>query len=244
MSDGALLEVRGLHFAYGTADVLFGVDLSVGAGECLALIGPNGAGKTTLLRVVAGLQRQHRGSVRIGGKSVDGLRAHERAALGMSTMFGGQAVFGELSVELNLRAVGELLGDRGSELDDRVAAMYELFPRLGERRTSLGAQLSGGEQQMLALAKALLPRPALLCIDELSLGLAPRVVRLLVDALAHERAAGTAMLLVDQSVRVALELGDRVGYVDRGRIVRTEETHVLDGRPDRLRRLLLEGAAV
>ena len=232
-----LLRAAGLEFGYGGVPVLHGTDVEVRRGEVLALVGPNGAGKTTLLRVLAGLERPSAGVVEFDGVDVTNLPAEQRAARGMAVVFGGRAVFGDLSVDANLRAAGELLADRPALLDERITSVLDLFPRLAERRRALGAQLSGGEQQMLALAKALLLQPALLCIDELSLGLAPVLVDRLLDVLRRARDDGTTVLLVEQSVRVALSVADRCAYFERGHVRAIEDTPTLLADPARLKAL-------
>ena len=236
MSD-VLLRGAGLEFAYGGVPVLHGTDIDVRRGEVLALVGPNGAGKTTLLRVLAGLEKPSGGSVDFAGDDVTALSTEARAGRGMAVVFGGRAVFGDLTVDNNLRAAGELLVERPGLLDDRIEAVLGFFPRLAERRTALGAQLSGGEQQMLALAKALLLEPTLLCIDELSLGLAPVLVDRLLDVLRRQRDAGTTILLVEQSVRVAMAIADRCAYFERGQVRALEDTPTLLAKPALLRKL-------
>ena len=232
-----LLAATGLEFGYGGVPVLHGTDLEVRRGEVLALVGPNGAGKTTLLRVLAGLERPSAGAIDLDGADITSLPTEQRAAHGLAMVFGGQAVFGDLSVDDNLRAAGELLIDQPTLLAERIASVLELFPRLTERRAALGAQLSGGEQQMLAVAKAMLLQPKLLCIDELSMGLAPVLVDRLLDVLRHQRDTGTTVLLVEQSVRVALSVADRCAYFERGQVRSIEDTATLIADPSRLRAL-------
>jgi ABC-type branched-subunit amino acid transport system ATPase component len=232
-----VLAATGLEFAYGGVPVLHGADLAVRRGEVLALVGPNGAGKTTLLRVLAGLERPSAGTVDLDGVDVTSLPTEQRAGAGMAVVFGGQAVFGDLSVDANLQAAGELLIDQPALLESRIASALELFPRLAERRAALAVQLSGGEQQMLAVAKALLLQPKVLCIDELSLGLAPVLVDRLLEVLRHQRDIGTTVLLVEQSVRVALAVADRCAYFERGEIRAIEDTAALVANPKRLREL-------
>jgi ABC-type branched-subunit amino acid transport system ATPase component len=164
-----------------------------------------------------------------------------RVARGLGVVFGGGAVFGDLTVEANLRAGGQLLAKAPTTLASRIEEGYGLFPRLAERRSALGVQLSGGEQQMLALAKAFVLRPRLLCIDELSLGLAPVLVGRLLDSLRAFRAAGTTLLLVEQSVNVALSVADRIGYFERGEVRAVLEAEDARRRPDLLHALFLKG---
>jgi branched-chain amino acid transport system ATP-binding protein len=235
------LAVDGIEFAYDGTPVLFGTELAVAAGEVLALVGPNGAGKTTLLRVIAGLAAPGAGSVRLAGDDITSVATEARVLRGLAVVFGGRAVFGDLSVEANLQAGAEVVGRH--LVAERIELTYSVFPRLGERRNALAAQLSGGEQQMLALGKALLLRPDVLCIDELSLGLAPALVDRLLDVIRAESQRGTAVILVEQSVRVALAVADRVAYFERGRVVVVERAEALAADPARLRSLFFQEAS-
>lgn len=234
-----VLELDEIDFAYGGVQVLFSTTLDVRQGEVVALLGPNGAGKTTLLRVAAGLEHHRRGAVWVAGEDVSALVAEERVAKGIVSVFAGEAVFPDLTVDANLRVGGHLL-DAG-ELRERTESVYELFPRLLERRSSLAVQLSGGEQQMLALGKAFLLRPKILCIDELSLGLAPALVNRLVDALGRFRELGVSILLVEQAAAVAARIADRAAFMERGEI-RTVGPAAEILSADVLRELFLTGA--
>jgi ABC-type branched-subunit amino acid transport system ATPase component len=236
-----LLDVEGVDFAYGNAQVLYGTSLAVEPGEVLALVGPNGAGKTTLLRVIAGLERVRRGRITFDGSDITGLATEERVRRGLGFVFAGQSVFPSLSVDANLAAGGQLL-DR-STLEERLAETWVLFPRLAERRTALGVELSGGEQQMLALAKAFLLRPRLLAIDELSLGLAPTLVGRLLDAVRRFRDGGTTVLLIEQSVRVSAAVADRVALFERGQLRLVRDGAEVRAHPELLYELALSGAA-
>ena len=235
-----LLAVDDVDFAYGNAQVLYGTSVAVEAGEVLALIGPNGAGKTTLLRVIAGLERVRRGRIVFDGAEITGLPTEERVRRGLGVVFAGQSVFPSLSVDANLAAGGQLL-DR-SLLEERLADVWALFPRLWERRTALGVELSGGEQQMLALAKAFLLRPRLLAIDELSLGLAPSLVGRLLDAVRRFRDEGTTVLLIEQSVRVSAAVADRVALFERGQLRLVRDGSEVRAHPELLYELALSGA--
>ena len=239
----AMLEATGLDFGYVGVPVLHGTDLTVNEGEIFALVGPNGAGKTTLLRLLSGLERPTAGKVVFDGRDVTALAAEARARLGLATVFGGAAAFGDMTVDGNLRAGGDQLRKQPALLATRVAEVFAVFPRLEERRSALAAQLSGGEQQMLALAKALLLEPRLLCLDELSLGLAPALVARLLDVLRARREAGGTVLMVEQSVNVALDVADRIGYFERGRVVHIEDAAALRADPARLHQLYFGGAA-
>jgi ABC-type branched-subunit amino acid transport system ATPase component len=239
----AVLEATGLEFAYSGVPVLHGTDISVEEGEVLALVGPNGAGKTTLLRLLSGLERPAGGTILLDGTDVTRLSPEVRAAHGMAAVFGGAAIFGDMTVEGNLRAGGDQLRKDQALLRSRTDEVFDLFPRLLERRTAQAAHLSGGEQQMLALAKALLLHPRVLCLDELSLGLAPALVARLLEVLRRRRDEGGTILLVEQSVNVALDVADRIAYFERGRICSIDAAADLRRDPQRLHRLYFGGAA-
>jgi ABC-type branched-subunit amino acid transport system ATPase component len=215
--DRPVLEARGIDFSYGSLQVLYDVDIAVAAGEILALVGSNGAGKSTVLRVAAGLDLPSRGTVTFDGLDVTRTPAEERAGLGMGLLLGGRSLFGDLTVEENLR-IGTTLVRREPGLLERLEAAYSMFPRLAERRRQPASSLSGGEQQMLAMAKVLLPRPRLLMIDELSLGLAPIVVSEFLDILRQLRDQGTTIIIVEQSVAVAAEVADRAVHMEKGQV--------------------------
>ena len=220
----ALLEVRGLSVGYGRKGLaLEDVSLSVPKGSIVALLGANGAGKTTLIRAVTGLLDLHHGHVTQGqvafdGRSILGLPAHRLVRLGMSQVPEGRLVFKQLTVEENLN-VGAAVIAR-SAVRERMDAVYALFPKLLERRTQAAGWLSGGEQQMLALGRALVSGPRLLLVDELSLGLAPLIVQAIYQQLrVVGDTLGTAMLVVEQNARLALEFAATAFILDRGRIV-------------------------
>jgi ABC-type branched-subunit amino acid transport system ATPase component len=234
-----LLEIEGIEFSYGTVPVLFHTSLSINEGEVVAVIGPNGAGKTTLLRVLAGLEKASRGTIRIGGEDITRLLPEERVQRRLVIVFGGHAVFGELTVDDNLTVGGQLLHRTPNLLEERRAEAYEIFPRLAERKKALAVQLSGGEQQMLALAKAFLLQPRVLCIDELSLGLAPTLVARLLDVVRRFRQSGITVLLVEQSVRVALSIADRCAWFERGEVREIRDAAELRERPELLHELFL-----
>lgn len=216
MTDAAL-ELEGVHAAYGPFRALFGVCLRVAPGEVLALLGPNGAGKTTVARVATGLVAPTSGAVRVGGRDFTGRRAYEFARAGVRHAPEGRSVFSTLTVEENLRlSLRRSFGPKG--VRQALARAYELFPRLGERRNQLGGTLSGGEQRMLSLARVLVEEPLVLVADELSLGLAPAVVNEVYQTLARVRAAGTAVLIIEQHVGHALALADRVAVLAHGRV--------------------------
>jgi ABC-type branched-subunit amino acid transport system ATPase component/MFS family permease len=238
-----LLSCRHLDFSYGQVQVLFDVSFTVDDGEMVALLGTNGAGKSTLLRVISGLALPSAGSLHYRGSDITYLGTDRRVALGISQIPGGRAVFGPLTVTDNLRAYGHTLGRSRSELERGIEAAFDALPRLEERRAQLASTLSGGEQQMLALAKAFILRPRLLLIDELSLGLAPKVVGELLDMVKRVNASGTAVVLVEQSVNVALSLVDHAYFMEKGEIRFDGPAGQLMERPDLLRSVFLEGAA-
>ena len=237
-----MLACRGVEFSYGQVQVLFGVDFTVDEGEMVALLGTNGAGKSTLLRVISGLGIPARGTVRYGGSDITYLDAERRLALGIAHVPGGRSVFGGLSVAENLRLYGYSVKRDRRTVDSGIDASFQAFPRLGERRNLPAGSLSGGEQQMLALSKALILQPRLLLIDELSLGLAPRVVGELMDMVKMINEAGTAVVLVEQSVNVALSIVDHAYFMEKGTIRFDGRSNDLIGRRDLLRSVFLEGA--
>jgi branched-chain amino acid transport system ATP-binding protein len=209
-----MLEVEGLNAGYGHVEVLWDVDLEVGEGEVVALVGSIGAGKSTLLRALSGMIRPTGGEARLDGRSLVGLRPEQVVDLGIAHVPEGRRLFPGLTVRENL-LVGAY-SRRGRADVDRA---LELFPRLRERLDQLAGSMSGGEQQMCALARGLMSRPRLLMIDELSLGLAPNLVETILDRLAEIRNDGTALLLVEQDVDAALRVADRGYVLENGRIV-------------------------
>jgi len=236
-----LLEVEGLAVAFGKVRVLEEVDFRVDEGEVVALLGTNGAGKSTLLRAVSGLLRPAAGRVRFDGTDVTGARPADLVARGLVQMPGGRATFPGLSVDENLRVGGITVGR--AERPARVAEVLELFPWLAERRTQLAGSLSGGQQQQLALARALMSRPRLLMIDELSLGLAPIVVEQLLEVVEGLRRSGVSIVIVEQHVDMALAFADRAYFLERGRVRFDGPAADLHGRTDLLRAVFLTGAA-
>jgi len=213
-----LLEVRGLDFAYGQLQVLFGVDLVVHEGEALALVGTNGAGKSTVLRAVSGLQKPTGGSIHLAGRDITGMPAEKLAAEGLVLVPGGKAVFTDMTVEENLEIQSLPIRRDAALVAERREAVFSTFPRLHERLGTVAGKLSGGEQQQLALAKALLLDPALLCIDELSLGLAPVVVGELIEVVERLKAAGITLIIVEQSLNIAAQLCDRAVFLEKGEV--------------------------
>ena len=212
-----MLHVAGLASHYGRIQALAGIDLEVKAGELVALVGANGAGKTTLLRALSGVQRASAGRVRFDGEDVTHERAERRVRRGIVQVPEGRQVFGPLSVEDNLR-LGAYTRTR-AESDAELERVYGMFPPLKERRRQPAGVLSGGEQQMLAMGRALMARPRLLLLDEPSMGLAPRLVAEIFATVRALKAAGTTIFLVDQNARAALAAADRGYVLETGRIV-------------------------
>jgi branched-chain amino acid transport system ATP-binding protein len=210
----ALLEVRGLTARYGRAEALKGVDLTVAPGECVGVLGPNGAGKSTLLRAIMGLVSRS-GSVLLDGISVGTRRTEKLAEAGLIMVPETRGIFGPLTVRENLDLGGWLASGRG-ELATRREQAFALFPRLRERAAQPAGSLSGGEQQMLAIGRALMARPRLLLLDEPSLGLAPRVTGEILSAIGALNRAGLAVLLVEQKAPLALRLVKRVYVLSLG----------------------------
>jgi branched-chain amino acid transport system ATP-binding protein len=212
-----VLEIEAVHVAYGEIEVLHGVDLTVPAGAVVALLGPNGAGKSTILKVMSGLVRPSLGTLRYSGRDVTGISATEAARLGVCSIPEGRGIFANLTVRENLwvSASGR------TSLADLERAAYGRFPKLGQRRDQLAGSLSGGEQQMLSLSRALGTDPAVLLLDELSMGLAPMVVSEMYEIVSALASEGISILLAEQFARIVLPLADVAALVVGGRIVRT-----------------------
>jgi branched-chain amino acid transport system ATP-binding protein len=238
-----LLLARKLNVGYGDVQVLFDVDFEVDEGEIVALLGTNGAGKSTLLKALAGLVPANKGTVIFDGRDITYAPAHEITPRGIVLLPGGRGTFPSLSVAENLRTAGWLERRRPKVAAQRVEEVLEIFPELRKRMTDPAADLSGGQQQMLALAMAFLSRPRLLLIDELSLGLAPVVVERLVEVVRHIKEGGTTIVVVEQSVNVALTLAEEAYFMEKGEIRFHGPTAELLERPDVLRSVFLEGAA-
>jgi ABC-type branched-subunit amino acid transport system ATPase component len=236
-----LLEVRGVTYSYGSVQALFGVDLDVFDGEVTAVVGANGAGKTTFLRTISGLATPSAGSIRFGGRNLAPFAAADRVLLGINQIAAGAAVAEDLTVSENLAMFAHTLPHREARAGrDRA---LEVFPQLRERLGQRASSMSGGERQILALSKALMLRPRLLIVDELSLGLAPIVVSSLIPIIARLHAEGAAVLLVEQSVSVALDLADVASCMERGRIVYTSSAEELRADTHLLEAAYLEGIA-
>jgi branched-chain amino acid transport system ATP-binding protein len=212
-----MLEVRDVVAGYGDVQVLFGPSLSVEEGEIVALLGSNGAGKTTLIRVLCGLVRPRRGTVTFQGHVVSGLSAHDVVERGLACVPEGRQVFPEMSVQENLLLGGFVRRARAGRARN-MARVYEVFPKLAERRAQAAGTLSGGEQQMLAVGRALMSEPRLLVVDEMSLGLAPLLVDELFRVMAEIRTLGVTVLLVEQNAQKSLQLADRAYVLESGRV--------------------------
>jgi len=212
-----ILELVDVCAAYGRIEVLRGVNLTIPRGAVVALLGPNGAGKSTLLKVISGQMRPTRGDVHLGGVHLKDPRPEELARLGLTTIPEGRSVFPNLTVEENLR----LMSYAGVPAKQVIETAFAYFPRLKERRNQLAGTMSGGEQQMLALSRALTSDSALLLLDELSMGLAPLIVEELYDTVAAIAATGVSVLVVEQFANTALRVSDHAAVMTGGRIVAT-----------------------
>ncbi len=213
----ALLEIRDLCVNYGPIQAVRGVNMDVEEGSIVALLGANGAGKTTTLRTISGVIKPASGSVRFGGSETGGRRASRVARLGINMSPEGRLIFNELSVEENLRAGAYCIRSR-AEMERNMKRALQLFPRLEERLRQRAGTLSGGEQQMLAISRALMASPKLLLLDEPSLGLAPLIIRDIFHALQEIRAEGTTILIVEQNALATLKIADRAYVLELGRI--------------------------
>jgi branched-chain amino acid transport system ATP-binding protein len=227
---GRLFEVDDLDTGYGAVQVLWDVSLEVQPGEVVAFIGPNGAGKSTLLRAVSGLLRPWCGSVRFDGREITGLSAERIVGLGIAHVPQGRRLFPDLSVRENLLLGAYTRTDRAGVAED-LRRVLELFPVLAERLALSANQLSGGEQQMAAIGRALMAHPRLLLIDEPSLGLAPLAVQALMGVVDRLRAEGTSVLLVEQDVAVALRHADRGYVIETGRVALEDTAEALLNNP-------------
>ncbi|TAL75966.1 MAG: ABC transporter ATP-binding protein [Burkholderiaceae bacterium] len=229
---GNLLNVEGLDAGYGEAVVLRDISLAVNAGETLALLGRNGTGKTTLINTLVGVTRQHKGTITLSGAPLRALSPHERAAAGIGWVPQERNIFKSLTVHENLTAVA-----RPGKWDTH--GVYKMFPRLAERKGNMGSQLSGGEQQMLAIGRALVLNPALLLLDEPTEGLAPIIVEELLGSIRHiTRHEGLSAIIVEQHPRMILAISDNAVVLDHGTIQHRSEAQELSSQPELLDRLL------
>jgi ABC-type branched-subunit amino acid transport system ATPase component/ABC-type branched-subunit amino acid transport system permease subunit len=241
--DRPLITCHGVNASYGHIQVLFDVDVAVGEGEIVALLGTNGAGKSTVLRVMAGLLPAEGGSITFLDQEIGNLSPADRVKAGLVTVPGGRGVFGSLSVADNLRLGGWLVRKDRTFVAETTERIFSLFPRLAERRDSCASLLSGGEQQMLTIAMALLCRPRLLMIDELSLGLAPTVVASLLEVVRDLNRQGVTILVVEQSVNIATDLAERAVFMEKGQVRFSGPTAALADRSDIVRSVFLRSAS-
>ncbi len=233
MSAAEYLRITGLHAFYGESHILHGVDLDVRRGECVSLLGRNGAGRTTTLRAILGLIGRRTGSVMFNGRELIGLPPHRIARLGVGYCPEERGIYASLSCEENLLLPPRVAGG-GLTLE----AIYDLFPNLHERRRSQGTRLSGGEQQMLAVARILRTGARLLLLDEVSEGLAPVIVTKLAEVIRTLRASDYTVVLVEQNFRFAAPLADRMVVIERGRVAAVIAQHELDSKRDFLQEVL------
>jgi branched-chain amino acid transport system ATP-binding protein len=222
----ALLEVEALRVAYGAIEVLHEVSLTVDHGEIVTLIGANGAGKTTTLLAISGVLKPASGSVRFDGKDITRLPAHQLVQLGLAHSPEGRKIFSRLTVQENLE-LGAFTRRDAQAVRQDIARAFERFPVLGERRAQAGGTLSGGEQQMLAVARAMMSRPKLLLLDEPSLGLAPLIVQRIFDVIKELNREGVTVLLVEQNAVMALKLASRGYVLETGSVAMTDRADVL-----------------
>jgi ABC-type branched-subunit amino acid transport system ATPase component len=241
--ENLLLSCRGVDMSYGPVQILFGVDFDVAEGEMVALLGTNGAGKSTLLKGICGLVRPTAGTITFKGEDITKKPADVTAHLGISLMPGGKGVFPTLSVDENLRLATWLISDEHDRIAEARQEVLDLFPVLEQRRTQMAGDLSGGEQQMLALGMALMTRPELVMIDELSLGLAPTIVGQLLDVVREIHRRGSTIVIVEQSVNVALQLAERAVFMEKGEVRFEGPADELLARPDILRAVFISGAS-
>jgi ABC-type branched-subunit amino acid transport system ATPase component len=240
-ADVPVLQLRNIDFSYGPVQVLFDVHLDVGRGETLALLGTNGAGKTTLLRLVSGLGVPSRGAVRLNGDNVTRWSPQTRVKSGIHQLAGGNAIFAPMSVRENLEMAGFIYRKNRKDRRARFERALSIFPDLEARLSDTAGLLSGGQQQMLGLAMALMHDPEILLIDELSLGLAPLIVESLLRVIDRLKADGQTMIIVEQSLNVALAIAERAVFMEKGRICFEGPSAELLQREDLVRAVFLGG---
>lgn len=236
-----MLELKQVEAFYGPIQVLFGIDLAIEEGEIIALLGTNGAGKTTILRVISGTLEPKAGEVNFRGESLIGRRPSDIVRDGIVQMPGGRGVFPGMSVYENLEIGGFLYGKDKARRKEMIDKVFTFFPVLAERRKQIAGSMSGGQQQMLTMAKSFIMNPDLLLIDELSLGLAPKVVDELIDIIVRFNEQGVAAVIVDQHVDLALDVASRAYFIERGEIRFSGPSSDLKGRDDLLRSVFLRG---
>ena len=237
-----LLELDAVYAAYRSGgDILRGLSLAVWPGELVCLVGPNGAGKSTVLKTIVGLLRARTGAIRLRGESIVGLRPHQLLVKGTSLVPQGRSVFPEMTVWENLQ-MGGVTMRQGAVLEQRLTELGEMFPLLSQRRGALAGNLSGGEQKVVEMARALVPRPSLLLLDEPTLGLEPRMTGFIFATIRQLHSTGVTVLMVEQNARQALEIVDRAYVLEQGRVALSAPGAELLQSPD-IRRLYLGGAA-
>ncbi len=217
----SLLKVDNINVYYGAIHAIKGVSFEVAQGEIVTLIGANGAGKSTTLKTVSGLLRSRTGSITFEGKDISNVAPHKLVAHGLAHVPEGRRIFLQMTVEENLEMGAYIRGGKG--VDDSLAEVYELFPRLKERRRQIGGTLSGGEQQMLAMGRALMSKPKLMMLDEPSMGLAPILVDQIFDIIQALHKNGTTILLVEQNAQMALSVASRGYVLETGKVVKTAD---------------------
>ena len=222
----AMLEVKNLKVHYGVIQAIKGISFEVNEGEVIALIGANGAGKTTTLQTITGMLKPSEGEIFFEGQDIVKVPGHKIVSMGMAHVPEGRRVFAELSVYENLKLGAYTRKDK-NEIAESLAKVYKSFPRLEERKNQLAGTLSGGEQQMLAMGRALMSRPKLMMLDEPSMGLAPILVEQIFEIIQTLHKAGTTILLVEQNARMALSVADRGYVLETGRILKTAPAHTL-----------------
>ncbi len=227
-SDGNLLELEDVHTFYGTIEALKGISLTVRKGEIVTLIGANGAGKSTTLRTINGINRARRGKITFAGRDITSMPAHDVVKLGISQSPEGRRLFGRMSVLENLE-LGAFQRTDKPEIATDMERVFELFPRLKERRTQKAGTLSGGEQQMVAMGRAMMARPTLLLLDEPSMGLAPIFVERIFEIVKEINKQGTTVLLVEQNALMALSVASRGYVLETGRIALADDAAALRG---------------
>ena len=235
MATTPVLEIKDLHAWYGESHVLHGIDLSVNAGEVVCLLGRNGAGRTSTLRAILGLTGSAKGSIKINGKDTIGLPTHEVAGMGIGYCPEERGIFGTLSCEQNLM-LPPMVGTSANAMS--IEEIYQMFPNLEERRNSPGGRLSGGEQQMLAIARILRTGAQLLLLDEITEGLAPVIVQKLAEVVRTLKEKGFTVVLVEQNFRFASKLADRNYVIEHGEVVLTVEKEELTAKQQELETLL------
>ena len=226
-----MLEVQGIHAAYGAAPALWDVSLRVDRGELVCVVGPNGAGKSTLINVIAGLHRARAGSLRFNGQDITQLASHRFCGQGIAIVPEGRRLFTGMSVRENLELGSYLPGPKAQRAES-MARVLALFPALGEKLEQPAGSLSGGQQQMVAIGRAMMSRPQLLLLDEPSLGLSPAVVLAMFDAIRKINEEGTSVLLVEQNVAMAMDIAHRAYVMEEGRMVAEGLASELVGRPE------------